>query len=141
MAKIDCEAAKLNIHAFNYYLDEGDTQDGYERAVFVVMEWVRPDHFHNIKLTTVRGVRKYDWLWDAYNSRKRREEYGGVGDHCLISREDATEEFRSMGLKIEDAEKHHQDGFLKTNGYAPVMLPEDPKWRERRNKAQTRLRR
>lgn len=139
LANIDYEAARQKTHAFNYYLDEGDKVDGYERAVFIVKEWVRPDHFHNIKSSTVRGVKKYGWLWDAFNARKRREEYGDVGDHCLISREDAEAELLKMGLKIEDAERYLLRSFSETNGYDPVMLPVDPKWQQRRDKAQARL--
>lgn len=139
LASIDHGAAKKDTHAFNYYLDEGDEQDGYERAVFVVMEWVRADHIHNIKSSTVRGVKKYGWLWDAFNTRKRREEYGDVGDHCLISREDAEAELLRMGLKIEDAERYLLRSFFEVNGYDPVMLPADPKWQQRRDEAQARL--
>ena len=140
LANFDREATRTWTYAFNYYLDEGDEQDGYERAIFIVMEWVRPDHEHNIKSSTVRGVRKYGWLWDALNARERREEYGDVGDHCLISRKDAEAELLRMGLKIEDAENHLLRRFSKVNGYHPVMMPEDPKWRQRQEKAQARLR-
>lgn len=140
LANIDYEAAKKDTHVFNYYLDQGDKQDGYERAVFIVMEWVRDDYDHNIKSSTVRGVRKYGWLWDAFNARKTREEYGDVGDHCLISRETAEAELLKMGLQIADAEKHLLRSFSETNGYDPVMLPVDPKWQPRRDKAQARLR-
>lgn len=135
LQNIDYEAAKKDAHTLNYYRDENDEYDKLEVAVFVVLEWVRDDHEHNIKSSTVRGTQRMGWFWYAFNARKRREEYGDVGDHCLISEDEARETVKAMGLDLDDAKRHLIDSFTKANGYAPVMLPVDPKWETRRDNA------
>lgn len=135
------EAAKKWTYAFNYYLDEGDKIDDVAPAIFIVRELVRPQKEHNIKSSTVRGSNKYGWLFDALNARERREEYGDLGDHCLISRQVAEAELLTMGLQIIEAENYLLRSFAEVNGYDPVMLPEDPKWQQRRDNAQARSRR
>lgn len=62
-------------------------------------------------------------------------EVGDVGDHYLISEDEARETVKAMGLDLDDAKRHLIDSFTKANGYAPVMLPVDPKWETRRNDA------
>ncbi len=136
---IDHEAAKSKKRVLNYYRDENDEYDELEVAVFVVLEWVRDDHEHNIKSSTVRGTQRMGWFWDAFDARKSREEYGDVGDHGLISEAEARETVKAMGLDLDDAKHYLIDSFTKGAGYAPVMLPVDPKWETRRDKARKRL--
>ncbi|OLS42563.1 hypothetical protein [Rhodovulum sulfidophilum] len=139
LQNIDYEAAKKDTYALNYYRDENDEYDHLEVAVFIVLEWVREDHDDNIKSSTVRGTKRMGWLWDAFNARKRREEYGDLGNHCLISEDEARETLKEMGLALEEAKRYLVDSFTKTNGYAPVMLPVDPRWKNRRDAERKRL--
>ncbi|MBL3576426.1 hypothetical protein JMM62_21325, partial [Rhodovulum sulfidophilum] len=131
--------AGCDTYALNYYRDENDGYNALEIAVFVVLEWVREDHDDNIKSSTVRGTKRMGWLWDAFNARKRREEYGDLGNHCLISEDVARETLKEMGLALEEAKRCLVDSFTKTNGYAPVMLPVDPRWKNRRDAERKRL--
>ena len=140
IANIDHEDAKKDEFAFNYYLDENDDIQPPERAIFIVLEWVRADKLFNIKLGTVRGTKRMGWFWDAFKARKRREEYGDVDDHCLISRDEARGLFAEMGLNVEDGEQHIIELSIEADGYPPIMLPEDPKWRARRDAARARRR-
>lgn len=140
LKNFDHEAAKKHEFAFNYYLDDDDTYDRVERAVFIVWEWVRDDHDHNIKSVTVRGTKRMGWFNDAYDARKSREEYGDLGDHCLISEDEAREALIVMGLNIDDAKRFVIESMGQTNGHRPIILPSDPKWKARRDAERARLR-
>ncbi|MBL3576184.1 hypothetical protein JMK10_20150 [Rhodovulum sulfidophilum] len=136
---IDYEAAKEKKRVLNYYRDENNEYATLEVAVFIVLEWVQDDVKENVKSSTVRGTERMGWLWDAFNARKRREEYGDLGDHCLISEGEARETLREMGLDLEEGKRYLVDSFTKVNGYAPVMLPVDPRWENHRDAERKRL--
>lgn len=138
LKNFDLEAAKKWTYAFNYYFDENDEFREVEIAVFIVMEWVRSDKTHNIKGSAVRGTKRMQWFWDGFSALKDREEYGDVGNHSLISEDEAREVLKTMGLNLDDAKAYLVDEFIKVNGYPPVMLPEDPKWEARRAAARKR---
>lgn len=44
-----------------------------------------------------------------------------------------------MGFNFENATRFLIDSFTKANGYAPFILHEDPRWRERRDAIRVRL--
>lgn len=94
---IDYEAAKKHTYAFNYYFDENDKLRQVEIAIFVVMEWVREDKDHNIKSSTVRGTKRMGGFWVGYSARMDRDEYGDVGEHSLISEQEAKETLEKNG--------------------------------------------
>lgn len=138
LRSIDHEAAKKDRFVFNYYLDENDEFKGVEIAVFIVMEWLVPEKNYNIKGSAVRGTKRMQWFWDGLSALKDREEYGDVGDHSLISEDEAKEVLKAMGLNLDDAKTYLLNKFTEVNGYPPVMLPVDPRWEARRDAARKR---
>ncbi|WP_417279679.1 hypothetical protein [Celeribacter sp.] len=52
--------------------------------------------------------------------------------------QEARETVKAMGLDLDDAQHYLINSFTKANGYAPVMLPADPKWETRRDNARER---
>lgn len=78
------------------------------------------------------------WFWDGLSALKDREEYGDVGDHSLISEDEAKEVLKTMGLNLDDAKTYLLNKFTEVNGYPPIMLPVDPGWEARRDAARKR---
>lgn len=139
LASIKPEVSKNDVYAINYYLDSGDPEDSIEPAVFIVKEWILKDE-PNVLGATVRGNKNMGWLQDALYTRKSREEYGDVGDHCLISEDEARLTLTSMGLDVEDGKRLLINDYQRAYGFPPNLLPEDPNWKARRDKERTRLR-
>ena len=79
------------------------------------------------------------WYWEGARPRERREGYGDVGDHCLISRAEARSHLAEMELKLEDGEEYMINNLAKTKGYTSIILPEVPNWCARRNAARKLL--
>ena len=138
LENFDREAAKKWTYAFNYYLDENNEFKEIEIAVFIVMEWLVPEKNYNIKGSAVRGTKRMQWFWDGLSALKDREEYGDVGDHSLISEDEAKEVLKTMGLNLDDAKTYLLNKFTEVNGYPPIMLPVDPRWEARRDAARKR---
>ena len=138
LGSIKPEDSKNDVYAINYYLDPGDPEDSIEPTVFIVWEWVLKDE-PNVLSATVRGNKDMGWLQDALYTRKSREEYGDVGDHCLVSEDEARLTLASMGLNVEDGKRLLINDYLRIYGFPPNLLPEDPKWKARRDKDRARL--
>ncbi|UKV13855.1 hypothetical protein L6172_17640 [Thalassospiraceae bacterium SW-3-3] len=123
-------------YAISYYLDDEFEDD---LSVFLVQERVVPDS-SRIGGNVVRANARMGWQQSAYEILKRRQEYGDVGDHSLLTDEEAQEYLYPMGLRLEDGKRMLIESFKKVNGYAPKLLPVDPMFKERRDNARERLR-
>ncbi|WP_147253466.1 hypothetical protein [Thalassospira xiamenensis] len=107
-------------------------------SVFLVQQRVVPDS-SRIGGNVVRANARMGWQQSAYEILKRRQEYGDVGDHSLLTDEEAQEYLDTMGLRFEDGKRMLIEEFRRVNGYDPVLLPVDPKFKERRDLARERL--
>lgn len=135
----DEEAAKKWKYAFAYFHDINEEYADTEEFVFISLERVLDDKPYNSGGAAIRGSQKMGWLKDAHRALKSRQEYGDVGDHSLISEEDARKYVLSMGLDLEDGKNTLIAKFKEVNGYAPILLPADPKFKARRDAACERL--
>lgn len=122
-------------YAVSCYLDDEFADD---LSVFLVQERVVPDS-SRIGGNVVRANARMGWQQSAYEILKRRQEYGDVGDHSLLTDEEAQEYLDTMGLRFEDGKRMLIEEFRRVNGYDPVLLPVDPKFKERRDLARERL--
>ena len=87
----------------------------------------------------VRANARMGWQQSAYEILKRRQEYGDVGDHSLLTDEEAQEYLDTMGLRFEDGKRMLIEEFRRMNGYDPILVSVDPKFKERRDLARERL--
>ncbi len=122
-------------YAISCYLDDEFADD---LSVFLVQERVVPDS-SRIGGNVVRANARMGWQQSAYEILKRRQEYGDVGDHSLLTDEEAQEYLDTMGLRLEDGKRMLIEEFRRVNGHDPVLLPVDPKFKERRDLARERL--
>ncbi|UKV13853.1 hypothetical protein L6172_17630 [Thalassospiraceae bacterium SW-3-3] len=107
-------------------------------AIYLVMETVRPG-LYRIQGGAVQARKGTGWRLDPGDWLDRRQEYGDVGDHSLLTDEEAQEYLDAMGLRLEDGKELNIKEFRQVNGYDPVLLPVDPKFKERRDLARKRL--
>ncbi|KZB51057.1 hypothetical protein [Thalassospira xiamenensis] len=122
-------------YAVSCYLDDEFADN---LSVFLVQQRVVPDS-SRIGGNVVRANARMGWQQSAYEILKRRQEYGDVGDHSLLTDEEAQEYLDTMGLRFEDGKRMLIEEFRRVNGYDPVLLPVDPKFKERRDLARERL--
>ncbi|UKV13854.1 hypothetical protein L6172_17635 [Thalassospiraceae bacterium SW-3-3] len=115
-----------------------DDEDQENIAIYLVLEWVEVG-LYRIQNGAVQGRARSGWRLDPGDWLKRRQEYGDVGDHSLLTDEEAQEYLDPMGLKLEDGKQMLADDYLEVNGQNPVLLPVDPKFKERRDLARERL--
>ncbi|KZB51058.1 hypothetical protein AUP41_08105 [Thalassospira xiamenensis] len=116
-----------------------DDEEKDNIAIYVAMETVEPGSYR-IQGRAVQARAKAGWRLDPGDWLKRRQEYGDVGDHSLLTDEEAQEYLDPMGLRLEDGKRILIESFKKVNGYAPKLLPVDPMFKERRDTAGERLR-
>jgi len=122
-------------YAVSCYLDDEFADD---LSVFLVQERVVPDS-SRIGGNVVRANARMGWQQSAYEILKRRQEYGDVGDHSLLTDEEAQEYLDTMGLRFEDGKRMLIEEFRRMNGYDPILVSVDPKFKERRDLARERL--
>lgn len=115
-----------------------DDEDKDNVAVYLVREKVEPG-LYRIQGAAVQARATTGWRMDPGGWLDRRQEYGDVGDHSLLTDEEAQDYLDKMGLRLEDGKQMLIDNFRQVNGYDPVLLPEDPKFFERRDTARQRL--
>ena len=131
----DYEAAKQWKYVISAYLDDEFPEN---IAIFLVQERVDPSS-SRIGGNVVKANARMGWYPKAYKALERRREYGDVGDHSLLTDEEAKKYLQEMGLKLVDGKKILVDGFKKTNGYEPIILAVDPDFKERRDTARVKL--
>lgn len=134
LESFDYEAAKKWEYALSYYLDI-DEETSNRVAIYAVMEQVRPDEMTGGGGNVVQATAHSGWRSGAYEWLKGRKEYGDVGDHSLLTDQEAQTYLDPMGLRLEDGKQLLIDGFKETNGHAPIILPKDPNFQERRDRA------
>lgn len=138
LSNLDPNEGKIRKYAFAYYHDFHEELDN-EEFVFISLEWVLDDKPYNIGGSVIRGSRRMGWLKDAHSALKRREEYGDVGDHSLITEDEAQKSISAMGLDLTDGKNALIADFKEGRGYNPILLPADPKFKARRDAARERL--
>ncbi|KZB51060.1 hypothetical protein AUP41_08115 [Thalassospira xiamenensis] len=107
-------------------------------AIYLVMETVRPG-LYRIQGGSAQASARAGWRLDTGGWLRSRQEYGDVGDHSLLTDEEAQEYLDAMGLRLKDGKELMIREFRRVNGYDPVLLPVDPKFKERRDLARKRL--
>lgn len=122
-------------YALSYFLDD-EYQD--DIAIFIVQEWIR-DGQDAIGASAVRGSKRMGWHGNASKALASRREYGDVGDHSLLTDEEAQKYLDPMGLRLEDGKRLLIDQFKKVNEFTPIILPADPNFKIRRDQARDHL--
>ncbi|AUG53499.1 hypothetical protein [Thalassospira marina] len=130
------QKAEERISVLSPFLDDEDKDN---IAIFLVRERIKPG-LYRIQGGAVQARARTGWRLDPGEWLDRRQEYGDVGDHSLLTDEEAQEYLDAMGLRLEDGKKMLIEEFRRVNGYDPVLLPVDPKFKERRDAARQRLR-
>ncbi|UKV13857.1 hypothetical protein L6172_17650 [Thalassospiraceae bacterium SW-3-3] len=115
-----------------------DDEDKTNISIYLVRERIMPD-LYRIQGGRAQASSRAGWRLDPGDWLKRRQEYGDVGDHSLLTDEEAQEYLDAMGLRLEDGKRMLIEEFRRVNGHDPVLLPVDPKFKERRDLARERL--
>ncbi len=115
-----------------------DDEDKTNIAIYLVKERIMSG-LYRIQGEAAQARAKTGWRLDPGGWLDRRREYGDVGDHSLLTEEEAQEYLDRMGLHLEDGKRMLIEEFRSMNNTEPVLLPVDPKFKERRDLARERL--
>ncbi len=108
-------------------------------AIYVVMEAVESG-LCRIQAEAVQARANTGWRIDPGDWLDRRQEYGDIGDHSLLTDEEAQKYLEPMGLRLEDGKRILIERYREMNGDGSIILPVDPKLIERRDTAREWLR-
>ena len=115
-----------------------DDENQADIEIFIVREWIR-DGQDAIGASAVKGSKRMGWYGNASRALASRREYGDVGDHSLLTDDEAQKYLDAMGLRLEDGKRLLIDQFKKVNEFAPIVLPADPNFKIRRDRARVHL--
>ncbi|UKV13856.1 hypothetical protein L6172_17645 [Thalassospiraceae bacterium SW-3-3] len=108
-------------------------------AIYLVMETVRPG-LYRIQGGSAQDSARAGWGLDTGGWLRSRQEYGDIGDHSLLTDEEAQKYLEPMGLRLEDGKRILIERYREMNGDGSIILSVDPKLIERRDTAREWLR-
>lgn len=107
-------------------------------AIFLVRE-VLTDSGAYIQAGAVQASTHAGWRVDPGTWLKNSQQYDDVGDHSLLTDEEAQTYLDDKGLTLEDGRRMLIDYVTEVGGSPPVILPADPGFKARRDAARARL--